>query len=538
MDNKKLKELEQRIERLETAQGVNHSVVKKNSESDLKNEPNAFSNFFNGLFKDWLIKIGALLLVLALAWFVRYSFLEGWVGPVGRITFGYLFTVSLFFLGNQQLQKRRTPATFLLAIGFTGILLTTFAAREMYDFFTPAIALAIMVLATIATIFVSHANKLIKLAVLGLLGGAVAPLLAVSSVPNYNFFAFYAFILTISYLIVTTLNDWDRLRAITCLVWIFMIETVIYSISIYLFVSLLLLFFATMIFAYMYSSKNNKKPIVLDLIVINLLGLFTMLSIADLVKVHLIGLVLVSIAVGVMLLADRLYKLLKPSIETFYGITASAITIFFAATIYQFDGVVLNLALSFEILALIFVTKKLLKKDSWAEYLAFLFVIPGIWAFGSFNSLYYSSTIFNTYLLDIFGFVLILAATLAVLKPTLKSKPVTDVIVPALYVAFIGYLYGLIWVVNAVIFKYASTGKSVSLVIFTILGLGAYFSAIRLKTNYLKYTGIFTLAFVVIRLLLVEVWDMTLVARVITFLLIGLMMVGTSFYEKKYITKK
>ena len=538
MDNYKLQELEQRIERLEIAQGFKHKISKENEDIEQDDQPSAIEIFFSWLFKDWLIKVGALLLVLALAWLVRYSFLEGWVGPVGRISFGYLFSVGIFFLGNQQLHIRRTPGILFLVIGYTGVLITTFAAREMYDFFTPAIALAIMTLATFTTVLVSHLNKLLQLAAFGLLGGAIAPLLAASSVPNYMFFACYAIVFTVCYLILTSKNNWYRLRAATCLVWAFMIGSTLHATSVQLSISLLLLFFAGMIFAVVYSSKNEKKSSLADLVTVNLLGIFTMLSVADLVKEHLIGLSLLAMSAGVILAADRLNKYFKPSTETFYGLVVSSITIFFAATLYQFDGIILNLVISFEILALIFVAKNLLKKDSWAEYLTILYVFPGLWVVDSFSGLYNSETIFNAYFVDIFGFILLIFAALALLKPTIKSKPFTDAVVPSLFAALIGYFYALIWVSNAVIFDLSSVSNAVSLVIYTVIGIVAYFSAIHFNSHYLKHAGIITLALVIIRLLFVEVWDMSLAARVITFLLIGLMMVGTSFYEKKYLNKK
>jgi len=71
------------------------------------------------------------------------------------------------------------------------------------------------------------------------------------------------------------------------------------------------------------------------------------------------------------------------------------------------------------------------------------------------------------------------------------------------------------------------------LVIYTIIGLITYIYG---KTNEYKivilYGGVL-LGFVVVRLLFIEVWDMELTGRIITFFLVGALLISTAFLGRK-----
>ena len=72
-----------------------------------------------------------------------------------------------------------------------------------------------------------------------------------------------------------------------------------------------------------------------------------------------------------------------------------------------------------------------------------------------------------------------------------------------------------------------------TLVIYTIFGLIAYFSGLYGDDLARRTYGIALLAFVVIRLIIVDVWQMELFGRVITFLAIGVLLMSTAFLTKK-----
>ena len=73
----------------------------------------------------------------------------------------------------------------------------------------------------------------------------------------------------------------------------------------------------------------------------------------------------------------------------------------------------------------------------------------------------------------------------------------------------------------------------VTLVIFTIFGLISYFAGLYGNDMARRTYGMALLAFVVIRLVFIDVWDMELFGRVVTFLAIGVLLMSTAFLTKK-----
>ena len=72
-----------------------------------------------------------------------------------------------------------------------------------------------------------------------------------------------------------------------------------------------------------------------------------------------------------------------------------------------------------------------------------------------------------------------------------------------------------------------------TLMIYTILGLIAYFAGLYGNDMARRTYGMALLAFVVVRLLLIDVWNMELFGRVVTFLAIGVLLMSTAFLTKK-----
>jgi len=95
----------------------------------------------------------------------------------------------------------------------------------------------------------------------------------------------------------------------------------------------------------------------------------------------------------------------------------------------------------------------------------------------------------------------------------------------------IGYLLVLVWLVTHAIMP-ADSATTVSLVVYTILGL-AFFVRGKLEDDKSLITlGGVLLGLVVARLLLIDVWQMELVGRVVTFGAIGIMLISTAFIGK------
>jgi uncharacterized membrane protein len=73
----------------------------------------------------------------------------------------------------------------------------------------------------------------------------------------------------------------------------------------------------------------------------------------------------------------------------------------------------------------------------------------------------------------------------------------------------------------------------IALVVYTLIGIITYFNGrARGSKGLVTYGGIL-LGLVVARLLFVDVWNMELTGRIITFFLIGALLIGTAFLGKR-----
>ena len=73
----------------------------------------------------------------------------------------------------------------------------------------------------------------------------------------------------------------------------------------------------------------------------------------------------------------------------------------------------------------------------------------------------------------------------------------------------------------------------VALFVYTVVGLIAHFFG---RTHGIKALGVYggvVLGFVIVRLFLVDVWNMVLAWRIVTFFVIGVLLMSTAFFGKK-----
>ena len=95
------------------------------------------------------------------------------------------------------------------------------------------------------------------------------------------------------------------------------------------------------------------------------------------------------------------------------------------------------------------------------------------------------------------------------------------------------FMCGLIW--KEFQYMYGpDKARSATLISYTILGVSSYLFSLSKNLPNIKKISLTLLGLVALRLLSVEVWSMSLVERISTFILIGLILMGTALFEKKH----
>ena len=162
--------------------------------------------------------VGGFALFLAVAFFVKYSFDQGWISPALRVTCGFLTGLGLLVGG--VLLKRKEYAVTSHALCGTGVVIlyaASFAARRPYELIGDGTAFALMVLVTVTAFLLAVRLPAMVVAVLGLLGGFLTPPLLATGVDNPLGLFGYIAILDAGLVAVALKRRWHFLVALAAL---------------------------------------------------------------------------------------------------------------------------------------------------------------------------------------------------------------------------------------------------------------------------------------------------------------------------------
>lgn len=498
-------------------------------------ESDSFEKFFKWYAHEWMLKTGALFILLGFIWFVTYAFLHHWIGEVGRITVGLAAGAAILFFGEFRLARVRTQGITLVWLGAAVLTTTVYAAQNMYHMFTPTIALVFLAFVSALVAYISYKHNSLSLAVAGLVVGAVAPMLIAST--DKSIFGLYSYL---SVIVVGTI--WiARHRRWQVLTFLALVITSLYSLPYfftridYLGGSILpselqqLRFFALFLASIFFLVNlltiiTNKEVNSVDMITAGAIGMYTYGWINGLVPHEAKSLVIVAAALFYSLASFATYS--RTSLkQPVYLYTAIAVILLAIATAFQFKGPALVMAFSVQALILPIVGVRLLGANT-GKYVLFYFILPfatsldallGIWRPGLFQDHFYALTIVTL--------ALILSGVYFYYSKKEEDSILHD---PSTILIVTGGVYSLFWIWRvahaAIGTEYLAT--MATLVAYTAIGLFTYLTGEIQKRRILNKFGLFTLIFVVGRLLIIDVWGMELTGKIITFFMIGILFAG------------
>lgn len=496
-----------------------------------------YDQFVNWLKEDWLLKLGVLLLLMGFGWLVTYAFLNNWIGPMGRIALGLGAGVLFLLLGWWRIMKYLHQGGTFLVLGSTIILVTIFAAREIYNFFTPTSALVVMFLSTAFVALASVKNNSRSLALASLILAGIAPLLTNSPTANHIGLFSYLFVVTFGAIWIVLLTGQRELTTAALILIVF------YSLP-HLFFGLkdtgtLLLF--TYAFAALFFITNTAgilklkdKEIVPDLVTAAGNGLFLLawivIAAPDEWKSLIISAWMMVFAVGAFLL----FKITQRR-EPFYVYAGVGIAMLAAATSAELKGATLIIAYTIESGLISLITYFILRDIRIAERISMLLVgsiilsfssiVSEAWMVGVLHKDFFVLLILG---LTLFGLGLFYLPRITVLKVEEASQ-----FNAILLIAGSIYAYVLLWLSLHASLINDSFAVMISLVVYTITGLITYFYGKMNDRKWLRLYGAVLIGFVVARLFIVDIWKMELTGRIITFFLVGALLVSTAFISQK-----
>lgn len=163
------------------------------------------------LGQKWLLIIGIVTMVFGVGYFLKYSFEQGWVGPAGRVSMAYVWGISFLLAGNQFRKRYETFGLYMIGGGIAILYFSTFAAFQLYHLIGQSPAFAVMVLVTALACALAVVYDSLWLSVLGLVGGFLTPVLLSTGQDNQIALMTYMTILNLGILGVAFYKKWDLL---------------------------------------------------------------------------------------------------------------------------------------------------------------------------------------------------------------------------------------------------------------------------------------------------------------------------------------
>lgn len=221
----------------------------------------------------WLIRIGVLILVIGIGFFLKYSITKGYIGPTARVLLTTLAGAGLVAGGLKLFGGRyRMLGQGLAGAGFATLYFSFFTAHQPgYELFGPIAAFALMILVTATAGVVAVRFNSLLVAVLGLLGGYGTPLMIKTGNDSVVMLFGYVLLLGLGMFFIAARREWRLLHYLsflaTCLLVILALDRSFTPERFREFMPFLLAFFALFSsVTFVYQVVHRKTSTVLELL--------------------------------------------------------------------------------------------------------------------------------------------------------------------------------------------------------------------------------------------------------------------------------
>jgi uncharacterized membrane protein len=502
--------------------------------------------FVTWLKEDWLMKLGALLVLLGMGWFLSYAIAQGWIGEMGRIGIGFIVGTLVLLLGRYRITRFAVQGGILMFTGALIIVLTLWAGRELYGFFTPISALAVMFLASAVLGLTSVLFDRISLAYGNVALAAAAPLLVASPEPSVVGLLGYLLVLAAGAVTIVAFTGWRQLILASLVVTFlysmpFLVSPPANGMSLGLLLSFLFtaLYFAMSIVGMRHSARTQVYDVVTGALAGLFLLVWVLVAAAEAWQSSLLAVWAVVFAGGAFLAYRN-----RADMRYFLTYIAVALILLGSATATLLSGPALTLALTLEAAALLVVGHLVARGRVTLLALGLPSVIPLLLSLENIGSrTWYTGVLHgDAAVLTLIMAVAALVGTYFMMQSTHSSSTEKEQCRVAAAVAWgLAGVYALIlvWLVAHALIASTDVATTVALIIYTVAASVLYIGGKFTTGTWERVVAGLLISGVMIRLLLYEVWEMELLERVVTFLVIGVLLMAVAWFERSnFITHK
>ncbi len=160
-------------------------------------------------------KIGILILVAGIGFFVKYAIDQNWINEVMRTALGFVCGIALLLLAGKLKKKYRAFSSLLAGGAFAVFYVTVAVAYHYYFLFSQPVAFSILVLTTVGMTILATIYDHRELAIIALLGGFISPFIVSSGQGNYMVLFTYILILNAGMFALSLVKKWAELPVIS-----------------------------------------------------------------------------------------------------------------------------------------------------------------------------------------------------------------------------------------------------------------------------------------------------------------------------------
>jgi len=166
----------------------------------------------------WFNRLGILAIMLAVAFFLKWSFDNNLIGELGRIVIGII--IGLGFLGTGEFFQRQKYPVY--GQGFTGggiaiLYFSIYSAFVFYHLISQPITFVLMILITLTASLLAIRYDSPAVGIIGIVGGFVTPFLLSTGASNRVILFTYVAILDAGVLLVAYFKKWPIFNYLTFL---------------------------------------------------------------------------------------------------------------------------------------------------------------------------------------------------------------------------------------------------------------------------------------------------------------------------------
>lgn len=505
--------------------------------------PTFLSEAIEWMAKDWLMKLGAVLLFLGIGWIVTTFFWDA-IGPVGHVSIGFFIGIAFLVFGKSRIGQHRNQGGVFVVLGAGVVYLTTYVASPVsYNLISPVVATGFMFLTAVFVTYLAVATRTFSVALFGLLLGLMAPLLSGSTHASFVQVFLYLLILSMGTLWVGGLTKWRSLTLLSVIAY------GAYSLPYFgnygelvgdSLVAMLVIMFGTLYFvAGLNSIVMDREVVATDLWVTVINSLLALMWIYILIPGS-DGRALMCVCVAVAASIGAFIAYQKTRLQGPVAVhTLSSVAFIVAATAFALDGPLFRLAIMMEATSALILWRYFFGVEA-VQKVAWISVAPIF--LGALSLFEYATdvSVFGSYSSELFdeNFVVVITAALLLIfygrlcrdSNRFEGKDATT----SQFFTISGSALALtfFWFFAERLMP-GDTGTMLALFVYTIIGLILYISGKLWIREIWKAPGAALLAFVVGHLLLIDIGGMDTIGRIVTFTLIGLLLISTSFIHKK-----